>query len=275
MPFICTLAGSLGYGRSDMPSTIGPPSGLGLTSNNPGSNALAIYNAGNTSNGYYWIQTSVMSSANQVYCNMDDGAWMLVSYNGHKNDAVAARRGQYYPVAWSNELGNGVLGGQFAVNMNDLWYSGASNQCTELMRLAYYQSNAIPTISNAYIGHRVTYTSSTNFLGLTVASGVQGTGVFSASNTLMRATWSSIKGFSSLSTHITQADSDLLYNTGTNFYWNPCLPIGGTSRSGSGLNIGGWTRTQDKDTWGMSNVTPSASSAGSSFPGSTLAVYIR
>ena len=273
MPALTTLAGTYGYGRGGSEA---PPSGLGLTSNNPGSNAQAIYTAGNTSNGFYWIRTSIMSSANQVYCNMEDGAWMLISYNGHKQDATLVRRGQLYPVGWSNELGLNTLGGMMVANFNELWYSGTSNQCTQLMRLAFNATNAVPVLSNAYIGHTVTYGSNVNLIAPTTASGIQGSGVFNPSAVLVGATWTALKGYTTLSNYSTKAASDLLYNTGTNFYWNPCLPIGDqTLRSGSAQDIGGWMRTQDRDSWGLSNVAVGASSAGNGFPGNTLAVFIK
>lgn len=275
MPAIATLAGSCGYGRSQTQQAA-PPSGIGLTSNNPGSNAAAVYADGSTSNGFYWIRTSVMSSAYQVYCNMEDGAWMLISYNGHKQDPILARRGQLYPVGWSNELGSNTLGGMMAANFNDLWYSGASNQCTQLMRLAFTGSNAVPVLSNAYIGHTVTYGSNVNLIAPTTASGLQGTAVFNPSAVRVGATWNALKGYTTLSNYSTSAASDLLYNQGTNFYWNPCLPIADQSlRSGSGLDIGGWMRTQDRDSWGLANVNVNSSSGGNSFPGNTLAVFIR
>jgi hypothetical protein len=121
----------------------------------------------------------------------------------------------------------------------------------------------------------VTYTTSTNNLVLTAASGVNGTGVFSPSSVLMGAIWSSVKGYTFLSTQVTRADSDWMYNTGTGFYWNPVLPINGASRSGSGADIGAWMRTTSKDSWGLSNVMSGGSSGGNTFPGSTLAVFIR
>jgi hypothetical protein len=56
-------------------------SGLG-TLGDPGISAQAIYNAGQTTSGWYYIQTSSMVTARQVYCNMTDegGGWMLIAY---------------------------------------------------------------------------------------------------------------------------------------------------------------------------------------------------
>jgi hypothetical protein len=49
---------------------------------NPGVSAQDIYNSGQTSSGWYYIKTSTMGSARQVYCNMTDesGGWMLIAY---------------------------------------------------------------------------------------------------------------------------------------------------------------------------------------------------
>jgi hypothetical protein len=271
MPFVCATSGQFGFGRG----VVQISSGLGLSSNNPGVNATQIYNAGNTSNAWYWIRTSGMAQSRRVWCNMADagGGWMLVSYNGNKQNVSATAAAQWYPVGWSN--GEGTLSGQFAANAMELWYNNSQAQCSSLMRIASVVANDTPTITNGYLGHRVDYTTSTNFLGLTIGSGLAGTGVLSASNTLMGATWTALKGYTLLSTHTTKADSDWMYNSGAGFYWNPILPINAPSRSGSGSDIGGYMRTSSKDSWGLSNVPVGTSSGGNVFIGSTLAVFVR
>lgn len=271
MPFVCATSGQYGFGRS----FLSQGSDLGLSSNNPACNAVQIYDAGNTSNAWYWIRTSGMTQARRVWCNMTDagGGWMLVSYNGNKQNPTVSAAGQWYPVAWSN--GEGTLSGQFAANVMDLWYHNSQAQCSSLMRIASRVVNDTPLLSTGYIAHQVNYTTSTNNLNLTISSGLAGTGVLSSSNVLMGAVWSSLKGYTFLSTHTTRADSDWMYNTGTNFYWNPVLPINGGSRSGSGTDVGGWMRTGAKDSWGLSNVNVGQSSGGNAFIGSTLAVFIR
>jgi len=253
-----------------------PLSGIGLSSNNPGSNGVHVYNSGNVTNGWYWIKTSMMSQARQVYCNMSDvgGGWMLISYNGNKQNANTNLAGQYYPVQWLG--GQGTLSGQFAANAMDLWFHNGTYQCSSLMRVATTTPNAIPTVANSYIAHYVTYTSNQSSLTLSTGCGVQSTGIFASGGTLMGARWSSLKGYTILtSTYTTNADADWIYNTGTLFYWNPILPINGTSRSGSAADIGGWMRTIGKDSWGLSNVAVGASSGGNAFIGSTLAVFIK
>ena len=272
MPFLASVEGSYAYGRG--PQLYG---GNGSTSNNPAVSAIEAYNAGNTTNGWYWIKTSGMTEARQVWCNQQDngGGWMLASYNGNKQSATATVSGQFYPVAWSN--GQGTLSGQFAVNAMDLWYHNGINQCSNVMRVASMTSNAVPTLANSYIAHTVTYTTNANKLSLTPASGVQGTGVFSTSNVLMTGLWSNVKGYTILSNYtITSNDSDWMYNTGTSFYWIVCQSINDTSRGGSGLDTGAWMRTQGKDSWGLlSNCAVGGSSLGSSFPGNTLAIFIK
>lgn len=272
MPFISAIEGQYGFGRAQVPFA---SSDLGLYSNTAASNAVQIYNAGNTSNAWYWIRTSGMVQARRVWCNMTDagGGWMLISYNGNKQNPTASLAGQWYPVAWSG--GEGTLSGQFATNAMELWYNNGTAQCGSMLRIASAVANDIPLIASGAVAHRIDYTTSTNNLSLTTSSGLAGTGVFSPSNVLMGATWTALKGYTSLTTHTTKADSDWMYNTGISFYWNPVLPINGASRSGSGTDIGGWMRTLSKDSWGFSNVPPGTSSSGNNFPYNTLAVFIK
>jgi hypothetical protein len=275
MPLFTTMEGALGFGRGYR-APAGGGGGTGTSSNDPGINAAQIMAAGNTSNAWYWIKTSGMSEARQVWCNMTDagGGWMLASYNGNKQAAVLSNRGQWYPVAWSN--GQGTLSGQFAVNAMDLWYHNGTNQCSTLMRLAFTTANAVPTVDNSYIGHTCHYFTNAGSLRLSTASGVAGTGVFATNNLLMSTLWSSVKGYTLMSTLYTVADADWMYNTGTNFYWNPCLPqTGQVTRNGNAQGNGGWMRTQDRDSWGLANIAVNASGSGNTFIGSTLAVFIK
>ncbi|NDE17576.1 hypothetical protein EBZ80_21885 [bacterium] len=274
MPSFVTLEGAFGFGRARPPT--GVSSSTGMSSNTPGVSGVQIYNAGNTTDGWYWVKTSMMSTAQQVYCNMTDagGGWMLVSYNGNKQAATTLARGQFYPVAWSN--GAGVLSGQFSANVMDLWFHGGSNQCSNAMRLGSFTANAVPTLANSYIGHTCQYFTNASSLRLSTGSGVQGTGVFGTSGLLMSTLWSSLKGFTLMSTLYTVTDADWMYNTGVNFYWSLSLPqTGQTSRNGNAQGNGGWMRTQDRDTWGLSNVAVNASGNGNIFPGSTVAVFIK
>jgi hypothetical protein len=271
-----TMAGEFGYGRG-APTTAPINTSTGTSSNNPGVNAAQVLAAGNTSNGWYWIKTSGMAAARQVYCNMTDagGGWMLVSYNGNKQSGTAASNGQWYPVAWSN--GQGTLSGQFAANAMDLWYNNGSNQCSTMMRLASGTANAVPTLANSYIGHTCHYFTRAGNLNLSTGSGVAGNGQFTATGQpFMSTLWSSLKGYTFMSTLYTTAEADWMYNTAIGFYWNPCLPqTGQTSRNGNAQGNGGWMLTTSKDSWGLSNVAVNGSSAGNSFIGSTLAVFIK
>ena len=70
MPAISMVSAAMGYGRTQRPAAGG--GGTGTSSNDPGINAVQVYNSGNTSNGWYWIKTSNMANARQVYCNMTD-----------------------------------------------------------------------------------------------------------------------------------------------------------------------------------------------------------
>ena len=158
----------------------------------------------------------------------------------------------------------------------ELWYNNGVNQCSNMLRLATNTSNDIPTVTNSYIAHQIIYTSNAGRIS-TTASGNAGTGVFDPSAVLIPTTWSSIKGYTLMTTYNTNTASDWMYNTGASFYWNPVLPTdsSNTIRSGSGIGIGGWMITTNRDSWGFSNVASNASSAGNTFPGNTLAVFER
>jgi hypothetical protein len=270
MPFISSAEYTYAYANAPVSG------GTGTSSNNPAINAIAVQNAGSTSNGWYWIKTSRMPVARQVYCNLTDagGGWMCVSYSGTKQSATPALRGQFYPCAWSG--GAGVLSGQFAVDVMDLWYHNGTNQCSNLLRLATNTVNDTPTVTNSFIAHQCTYTTNAGRLS-TTTSGVQGTGVLDPAAILMATTWSAVKGYTLMTTQTTNTASDWMYNAGANFYWNPVLPSTDSNsiRSGSGTGIGGWMRTQDRDSWGLANVASNVGSSGSSFAGNTLAVFVR
>lgn len=276
MPFVSMFGGAFGFGRSVRGSrrTDGT---IGLSSNNPGSNATHIRNAGNTADGWYWIQTSRMNQARQVYCNMTDagGGWMLVSYNGNRQGPVAATRGQWYPVAWSN--GDGFLRGQLSANAMDLWFHGNTNQCSNVLRMGLVSPDGVPTVSSSYAAHTVTYLTNANRLNLSTGSGVAGIGQFTnvTSTILMDAQWSALKGYSFLSTHMTRANVDWMYTAGSNFFWTLCLAsTNQTSRNGNGQDIGAWMRTRDRDMYGLSNVRIGAM-GGPFAVASTVAIFIR
>jgi hypothetical protein len=271
MPFISSAEYTYAYANAQQVAT-----GAGTSSNNPAVNAIAVINGGSSSNGWYWIKTSRMPVARQVYCNLTDvgGGWMCVSYGGTKQSVTTVQRGQFYPSAWSGDAG--VLSGQFAVDAMDLWYNNGVNQCSNMLRLATNTINDTPTVANSYIAHQIIYTSNAARIS-TTASGVQGTGVLDPSAVLIPTTWSSIKGYTLMSQYNTNAPSDWMYNTGANFFWNPVLPTdsSNTIRTGSGLGIGGWMLTTNRDSWGFSNVASNASSSGNTFTGNTLAVFVR
>lgn len=276
MPFVSMFGGAFGFGRS-VRGRRQPDEMVGLSSNNPGSNAIQIRNAGNTADGWYWIQTSRMNQPRRVYCNMSDagGGWMLVSYNGNKQGPVAANRGQWYPVAWSN--GDGLLRGQLSANAMDLWFHGSTNQCSNVLRLAMISGDGVPTVSTSYVAHTVTYTTNANFLNLSTGSGIAGVGQFTntTSTILMDARWTALKGYTFLSTHQTKANVDWMFTSGSNFFWNLCMAsTNQTSRNGNGQDIGAWMRTRDRDTYGLSNVRIGAM-GGPVIIASTVAIFIK
>jgi hypothetical protein len=72
------------------------------TISNPAVSATQLYNAGVTTNGWYYIQTGTMTSSVQVYCNQTDngGGWMLISYN----PSGSTQTGYPYPNMFSGSI---------------------------------------------------------------------------------------------------------------------------------------------------------------------------
>ena len=70
----------------------------------PASSAQALYDAGQTTDGWYYIQTSNMASSRQIYCNMTDegGGWMLMTYCPKVGEA-------YWNMDWNGGLGGGYF----------------------------------------------------------------------------------------------------------------------------------------------------------------------
>jgi hypothetical protein len=239
------------------------------TISNPAVSAVQLYNTGVRTNGWYYIQTSMMTSSVQVYCNQTDngGGWMLISYN----PSGSTQLGYPYPNMFS-----GSIVSSFAKHIADtekLWYStSGSAQCNSVMRMASTES-VQPHLSNCSIAHSVSY-SNPNALDLTT-----GTGSYILKNSApLTGSWSAIKGytFMTASSYPVAAPCDWLYDTGnwwtvagpTNAY--PDAPYG---RSGNGQGTGGWTNRVANNIYGLSNITTIQSSNNTTYK--TLAVYIK
>jgi hypothetical protein len=239
------------------------------TISNPAISATQLYNAGIQTNGWYYIQTGMMTSSVQVYCNQTDngGGWMLISYNPSGSTQV----GYPYPNADSGSLQTTSFIKHYR-NAENLWYStSGSAQCSRVMRMASTAS-VQPHLANCSIAHSVTY-SNPNVLDIDTRS----------TQTLKLApaltgSWSPLKGYTLMTSasYNVAAPCDWLYDTAnwwtvagpTNAY--PDAPYG---RSGNALGTGGWTNRVNNTVYGLANVTTTQNSITTNF--NTLAVYIK
>jgi hypothetical protein len=177
------------------------------TISNPAISATQLYNAGFQTSGWYYIQTGMMTSSVQVYCNQTDngGGWMLVSYN----PSGSTQLGYPYPNADSGSLQNPTFIKHYR-NAENLWYNiSGSAQCNSVMRMASTAS-VQPHLSNCSIAHSVTYTNP-NVLDISTTA---------SPNTLKNSTpltgsWSPIKGYTLMTGSLnTQAPPDWLFEIG-------------------------------------------------------------
>jgi hypothetical protein len=237
------------------------------TIGNPATSAIQLYNAGITTNGWYYIQTEMMTSSMQVYCNQTDngGGWMLISYN----PSGSTQLGYMYPNSFS-----GSVVGSFTRHIADtmkLWYStSGSAQCNSVMRMASTAS-VEPYLTSCSIAHSVTYNNPTN---LTLATG---SGTFVLRNTPpLSGSWSPIKGYTLMTSSLnTQAPPDWLYDAAN--WWTVTTPTTDLAtpygRSSNAQGNGGWTNRLNNAVYGLSNVATNGNSNITTFK--TLAVYIK
>lgn len=213
---------------------------------NPGLNGVDVFNSGQTQNGWYYIQTSTMTSAKLVYCNMVDqgGGWMLMSYNPTQQTS----NGMLYPNAWLN--GQGTLD-RFSVNAMDLWYHNGTAQCSSVMKMASANANLAPVLANFEVANYITYSNP----GILTLSAQTTPSSFASASTFT-GTWYPIKGQSSMTSNVLfNAPGDWLYTTGASFYWEVAGPssaypdAGG--RNGSGLGTTSQTNSATTSHYGM------------------------
>ena len=239
------------------------------TISNPGTSAQNIYDAGNTTSGWYYIQTSSMTSAKQVYCNMTDegGGWMLVAYTPAFTGAGVAgvTAGLGYPNIWEN--GQGTLNKLRALTM-DLWKHNGTAQCTQVLKMASVSNSQVPLLANMSIANKVIYTSNLNM------STVSNYPAF-VNNTPMTGTWYPIKGHTLMNTSLSvNAPGDWIY--AANSWWTVCGPssqLSADGRSGNGLGTGSWTNPTAATLYGMSNVAAGSASGLSTL--NSYAVFIK
>lgn len=240
------------------------------TLGNPGTSAQDILNTGQTSSGWYYIQTSGMTQSRQVYCNMTDqsGGWMLIAYTPSFNNLNGALGlGLGYPNTWEN--GEGTLN-RFRTRAMDLWYHNGSAQCTQVMKMATTTYNQIPLLANVTIANKVVYTNPGN-LSLSTVSNYPAF----VNNTPMTGTWSPIKGHTQMTSSLSvNAPGDWIYFGG--IWWTTCGPstqLTADGRSGNAQGTGSWTNPASNALYGMSDVAATFNSLRTDIQ--TYAVYIK
>lgn len=236
---------------------------------NPGISAQDIYDSGQTTSGWYYIQTSTMGTPRQVYCNMTDegGGWMLIGYTPSFNNANGGLgAGLSYPNTWQN--GEGTFN-RLRVSTMDLWFHNSNAQCTQVMKMATTTYDQEPLLANMDIANKVVYTNPSNLLLSTSAT------YPTVNDTPMTGTWSPIKGHTLMSTSLTvNAPGDWIYSA--NSWWTVCGPstqLTTNGRSGNAQGTGSWTNPGTNQLYGMSNVAATTNSNRTDVQ--TYAVYIK
>jgi hypothetical protein len=240
------------------------------TIGNPAVSAQAIYNSGQTTDGWYYIQTSNMGSPRQIYCNMTDqgGGWMLMTYNPNVNIST----GTPYPNQWLG--GTGSFASIISIDTRQVWYHSGTAQCTQVMKMATSATaSSIPLLTNMQIANKVVYTNPNN-LRLT-ATFSSSSAVFTT-NTPMTGTWSGVKGHTQMTSNLTvNAPGDWVYAT-SGGWWTVCGPstqLFADGRSGNAQGSGSWTNNGNNNIYGMADVVATSTSQRSDIK--TYAVYIK
>lgn len=241
------------------------------TLDNPAVSAQAIYNSGQTTNGWYYIQTSNMDSAIQIYCNMTDerGGWMLMSYNPDNT----TNAGIPYPNQWLG--GRGSFDSKVSIDTRQVWYHNGTAQCTQVMKMASPTASLTPLLSNMQIANKVVYTNPNN-LKLT-GTFSNGTNAVTVNNTPMSGTWSGIKGHTKMTSNLNvNAPGDWVY-LAVQPWWTVCGPSTAypdpQGRSGNAQGSGSWTNVMNNIIYGMADVETTTNSNRVDIK--TYAVYIK
>ena len=235
------------------------------TIGNPAVSAQAIYNSGQTTDGWYYIQTSNMVSPKQIYCNMTDqgGGWMLMTYNPNCTISI----GNPYPNQWIG--GTGSLASRVSIDTRQVWYHNGTAQCTQVMKMASATASLVPLLANVQIANKVVYSNPNNLkLSATFSTTIN-------NNTPMTGTWSGIKGHTLMSTDLAvNAPGDWIYTTNT--WWTVCGPstqLSTDGRSGNAQGSGSWTNITSNIIYGMADVSTIGNSSRGDIK--TYAVYIK
>jgi len=245
--------------------------------NNPAVNGQDI-NAAGRPTGWYWIQTSLMSSAKPIYVNNDDegGGWMLISYDYNVN---ASSNGVPYPHYFSEStVPSGFSNMTIATDAYQLWYSSGSAQITQSLHMWNANTgNSVPLLSNMSTASKVTYSNPSNFVNANISGTGSSSVATTTTSTKLSGTWYNVKNRTSFGNAIAiDAPCDWLYNDGSStFYWTPCGPandLTSDGRSGNGLSTGMWMNNGNSDFYGgLDNGNGSAQNTNNK----TFALYIK
>ncbi len=242
------------------------------TLENPAVSAQAIYDSGQTTSGWYYIKTSGMATARNVYCNMTDqgGGWMLISYNPTNTVTV----GNAYPNVWTSGAG-GSFSNRFCVNVQDLWYNNGVYQCTQVMKMASTTASLTPLLSGMEIANKVVYNNPGNLIISRTFSSTQS--AVTVNNTPMGGSWSAIKGHTLMTGPLNvNAPGDWIY-LANNQWWTVCGPSTAypdpQGRSGNAQGSGSWTNIGSSSIYGMANVSTTTNSLRTDIK--TYAVFIK
>ena len=245
------------------------------TYTNPGVSAKDIQLSGVSTNGWYYIKTSTMTTPKLVYCNMTDngGGWMLVAYNA--NSFSASPAGNPIPNQWANGQGTFPTNSYMLANINDLWFNNGSPQCINAMRMKSPNTQQIPILANMDVAYYVVYASGAFQFP---ATGFNPTSYTLNSGNGINLTWYNLKGYTQMTGPLSSnAPIDWMYNTGSSYYYTICGPSSNVQtdgRSGSGAGTGSWTNSKTNDLYGLLDVDANTTSASGQVT-QTYAVYIR
>ena len=243
---------------------------LGTDATDAAPSAMALLDAGQEDDGWYWIQTSSMATARLVYCNLTDegGGWMLVCYSPDHAVGIGSAAGSRYPNHWLN--GQGTLD-RLAVDTMALWFHDGAAQCDTVLKMASTVEGLTPRLTDMAIANRVTYTNPSDLAlvpYVTDAYAITSTGV-------LGGTWSPVKGHTLMTGPLTvNAPRDWIYLGDS--WWTVCGPstdLQADGRSGNAQGTGSWTNPSTSSIYGMSDVAATSDSARGDLR--TYAVFIR
>ena len=258
--------------------------------NNPAVNGQAI-NAAGRPTGWYWIQTSLMSSAKPIYINNDDegGGWMLVSYDYNTS---GSNNGTPFPSFFSESTVPTSFNNKTIVtDVYELWYHNGSPNISGNMQMWNKNDssgNSVPLLTNMTSASKVVWNAPQNFVNPTVTgtAGSQTATLQTPTPQKLTGSWTPVKQFTTIASEMSSAGvtnltvdcpPDWLYNDGSSFYWHPCGPSSDVAnnygRSGNGHGTGCWINANGNDFWGGKDVSSTDSQQDTN--NYSFAVYIK